>query len=189
LIGFLVAILFFQTFETNPTIQTASALTCIEDTLEDEFNRSDLVFFGIVDSKEYEADPTSSIMYAKVTFKVLESYKGFENAILAGDKITIFSYEDPGWGFEYEISEKMMILAYYVMDEGFKVDQLCTRTGYNPSDEMLAELESLKQHNIFLETLPDWVRNIFIWYGEDKISEKELMGALHFLIKEGIIKV
>jgi len=37
--------------------------------------------------------------------------------------------------------------------------------------------------------LPDWVRNIFIWYGEDKISEDELIGALQFLIKEGIIKV
>ena len=37
--------------------------------------------------------------------------------------------------------------------------------------------------------LPDWVRNIFIWYGEDKISEDELIGALQFLIKEGMIKV
>lgn len=37
--------------------------------------------------------------------------------------------------------------------------------------------------------LPDWVRNIFIWYGGDKISEDELIGALQFLIKEGIIKV
>ena len=37
--------------------------------------------------------------------------------------------------------------------------------------------------------LPDWVRNIFIWYGEDKLSEDELIGALQFLIKEGIIKV
>jgi len=37
--------------------------------------------------------------------------------------------------------------------------------------------------------LPEWVRNIFSWYGEDKISEDELIGALEFLIKEGIIKV
>jgi len=37
--------------------------------------------------------------------------------------------------------------------------------------------------------LPDWVRNIFSWYGEDKISEDELISALQFLIKEGIIKV
>ena len=37
--------------------------------------------------------------------------------------------------------------------------------------------------------LPEWVRNIFSWYGEDKISEDELISALQFLIKEGIIKV
>jgi len=37
--------------------------------------------------------------------------------------------------------------------------------------------------------LPEWVRNIFIWYAENKISEDELIGALQFLIKEGIIKV
>jgi len=37
--------------------------------------------------------------------------------------------------------------------------------------------------------LPEWVRNIFIWYAEDRISEDEIIGALKFLIKEGIIKV
>jgi len=37
--------------------------------------------------------------------------------------------------------------------------------------------------------LPDWVRNNFIWYAENKISGDELIGALQFLIKEGIIKV
>jgi len=37
--------------------------------------------------------------------------------------------------------------------------------------------------------LPEWVRNIFSWYAENKISEDELIGALQFLIKEGIIKV
>ena len=37
--------------------------------------------------------------------------------------------------------------------------------------------------------IPDWVRNIFVWYAEDKIGEDELIGALQFLIKEGIIKI
>ena len=39
------------------------------------------------------------------------------------------------------------------------------------------------------QKIPDWVRNIFIWYGEKKISEDELIGAIQFLIKEGIIKI
>jgi len=37
--------------------------------------------------------------------------------------------------------------------------------------------------------IPDWVRNIFIWYGEDMIEEDDLINALQFLIQEGIIKI
>ncbi len=37
--------------------------------------------------------------------------------------------------------------------------------------------------------LPEWVKNIFSWYAENQISEDELIGALQFLIKEGIIKI
>ncbi|HJM45776.1 MAG TPA: hypothetical protein QGF44_02245 [Candidatus Nitrosopelagicus sp.] len=37
--------------------------------------------------------------------------------------------------------------------------------------------------------IPDWVRNVFVWYAEDSISEKELLQALQFLIKEKIIQV
>ncbi len=44
-------------------------------------------------------------------------------------------------------------------------------------------IEDLKQK------LPDWVRDIFIWYAEGEIGEEELIGALQFLIKEGIIQV
>lgn len=37
--------------------------------------------------------------------------------------------------------------------------------------------------------IPDWVRNVFIWYGENKISEDEVLSAIKFLIDEGIIKI
>ena len=37
--------------------------------------------------------------------------------------------------------------------------------------------------------VPDWVRNIFIWYGEEEISEDELLNAIKFLVSQGIIKV
>ena len=37
--------------------------------------------------------------------------------------------------------------------------------------------------------IPEWVRNIFVWYAEDSISEKELLQALQYLIKEKIIQV
>ena len=37
--------------------------------------------------------------------------------------------------------------------------------------------------------IPDWVRNIFVWYAQDTISEKELLNAIQFLINEKIILV
>ncbi len=39
------------------------------------------------------------------------------------------------------------------------------------------------------EHIPEWVKNIFIWYAEAQITEDELIGALQYLIKEGIIIV
>jgi len=37
--------------------------------------------------------------------------------------------------------------------------------------------------------IPDWVKNIFIWYAEGIIEEDDLINALQFLIQEGIIEV
>ena len=37
--------------------------------------------------------------------------------------------------------------------------------------------------------IPEWVRQIFVWYAEKKIGEDELIGALQFLIKQGVIKI
>jgi hypothetical protein len=38
------------------------------------------------------------------------------------------------------------------------------------------------------EKLPEWVRNLFIWYAEKRISEAELLDSIQFLIDQGILK-
>ncbi len=38
-------------------------------------------------------------------------------------------------------------------------------------------------------SIPDWIKNIFIWYGDEKIGEDELKNALQFLIREKILIV
>ena len=40
-----------------------------------------------------------------------------------------------------------------------------------------------------VQKIPDWVRNIFIWYGEEKISEDELLSPIKFLVNQGIINL
>lgn len=37
--------------------------------------------------------------------------------------------------------------------------------------------------------IPSWVRNIFVWYGEGKVSDDEVINAITYLIDKGIIKV
>ena len=37
--------------------------------------------------------------------------------------------------------------------------------------------------------IPDWVKNIFLWYGQDQVSEDELLNAIKYLINEGILVV
>ena len=59
-------------------------------------------------------------------------------------------------------------------------------------DESTPELQLMVESEVIQEPkqkLPDWVRNIFIWYAEGQIGEDELIGALQFLINEGIIEV
>lgn len=43
--------------------------------------------------------------------------------------------------------------------------------------------------NKSLGKIPDWVKNIFIWYGQNQVSENDLLNAIKFLVQQGIIKL
>jgi len=47
--------------------------------------------------------------------------------------------------------------------------------------------ENIKNSNS--KKIPDWVKNIFIWYGQDQISEDDVLNAIKFLINQEIIKI
>ena len=40
---------------------------------------------------------------------------------------------------------------------------------------------------IVKQKVPDWVKSIFGWYAEDKISEDEMLKAIKYLINEKIL--
>ena len=58
----------------------------------------------------------------------------------------------------------------------------------NEQERDVSETESPKIEEP-KQKLPDWVRNVFIWYGDGIVSEDEIINAIQFLINEGIIKV
>ncbi len=39
------------------------------------------------------------------------------------------------------------------------------------------------------QKIPDWVRNIFIWYGQGQISEDDVLNAIIFLVQNQIIQI
>ena len=57
--------------------------------------------------------------------------------------------------------------------------------------ENLAEItegtETVTEESI--QTIPNWVRQIFIWYAAEQITEADLLGAIQFLANQGIIEL
>jgi hypothetical protein len=47
------------------------------------------------------------------------------------------------------------------------------------TDEILNMKESISG--------PTWIKDIFLWYEEDQISEDDLINAIRFLVSEGIV--
>ena len=40
-----------------------------------------------------------------------------------------------------------------------------------------------------IQKIPNWVRQIFIWYAAEQITESDLLGAIQFLVQQGIIEL
>ena len=57
--------------------------------------------------------------------------------------------------------------------------------------ENLAEItegtETVTQESI--QKIPNWVRQIFIWYAAEQITEGDLLKAIQFLVQQGIIEL
>ncbi|HEY4679750.1 MAG TPA: 3D domain-containing protein [Nitrosarchaeum sp.] len=75
-------------------------------------------------------------------------------------------------------------------EEAFRI------TGYDNSVCFMNESTSTNQSEDIVMNLsnatkkiPDWIKNVFIWYGKDQISEDDLLNAIKFLINQGIIKM
>ena len=53
--------------------------------------------------------------------------------------------------------------------------------------EITEGIETVTEKNI--EKIPSWVREIFIWYAAEQITESDLLGAIQFLVQQGIIEL
>ena len=60
--------------------------------------------------------------------------------------------------------------------------EICTHQ--NESISIIVEKESSQDKKI-----PDWIKNIFVWYAQDKVTEEELLSAIEFLVNQEIIQI
>ncbi len=58
----------------------------------------------------------------------------------------------------------------------------------NEQEEVVEDSE-LISNGVVDQKVPEWVRNIALWYGEGILSEDEFIDAIRFLIKEGVVIV
>ena len=60
--------------------------------------------------------------------------------------------------------------------------EICTHQ--NESISIIVEKESNQNKKI-----PDWVKNVFVWYAQDIVTEEELLSAIEFLVNQNIIQI
>ncbi len=58
----------------------------------------------------------------------------------------------------------------------------------NEQEEILEDSELISNGEVEPK-IPEWVKNIALWYGEGVLSEDEFIDAIRFLIKEGVVIV
>lgn len=95
---------------------------------------------------------------------------------------TLFSFVDPTKDPQYYIDRYNNESIYKEwFDRNFSGYTIEEAVGLGSESETIP----IPQNN----TIPQWVKGIFAFYADDKIDDEELIEAIQFLIKEGIIKV
>ena len=73
---------------------------------------------------------------------------------------------------------------YGVYEVGFEL----TLAEAQENARVLAEAQEKDAYNQYSnDKIPNWIKDIFVWYGQDKISEDELLNAIKYLIIEKIL--
>ena len=73
---------------------------------------------------------------------------------------------------------------YGVYEVGFEL----TLAEAQENARILAEAQEKDAHNQYSNgKIPNWIKDIFAWYGQNKVSEDELLNAIKYLIIEKIL--
>ena len=159
----------------------------------------------------YEDNPTSDVLLRILVTDPKEStiFDGYVTSINDGTFVTEFSIPENSISGKYQINvisqcrevhrdictHKNEFLTITI--EGSpEPEQIVCPQGFEPVDGKCPDKPVISPDPNLDESttpppkqkVPDWVRNIFIWYAEEQISEDELLNAIQFLIDIGILE-
>ena len=113
----------------------------------------------------------------------IEVYSEFGAAM----STTIFSVVDSSANDNLTLEQSNELVPLVTESSELETETIVSQESENESLPV-KELET--QTSIPSEsTLPSWVRDIFVWYAEDTISESELIRSIEFLVNEGYIQI
>ena len=181
-----ILLIFVIGFTLNQSVSAEKLTISVEKTFYDDgqiMNISGTADPNLVEEKYLAGIPEPLLIHVKVTVQVISSAGNLvEIAQLEFEEDGKFSHaiitsgpqwNDPGlYTIQASQGKNSVETQFWFKFDGGPIPE--------PEQEPLQEQES---------KLPEWVKNIFIWYAEGQVGEDELINALQYLIKEGIIKV
>ena len=101
------------------------------------------------------------------------------------------------WAFSFEIDtskyDLMTDVEYTVQASYLHMVEEKTLTVYPTLEKSIVDagIAKAERDNIqaLAQPIPDWVKNIFVFYANDEISDSELISAIQYLIDVNILKV
>ena len=162
----------------------------------DDSNTCDMyVEFISTYHEEFYADTGVADFYEKevISFYYLEE----DNSIISDNILLSTMKHELGhaFGLGHYITNNESLLEQW--DKGMDVPSIMVEyTGEIAGFEEITELDLQKMVSIYgvdgfddKKSLPDWIKNIFTWYGQGTVSEDELISSIEFLVKNGYITI
>ena len=63
-----------------------------------------------------------------------------------------------------------------------------TESEIEPEQETTIEQQTTS-NGVIPSLIPDWIKNIALWYGQGNVTEEEFINAIKYLLNQGIIEV
>ena len=161
--------------EILQSIHKSNLDNCKDDMIVQGFSWYGCFKFEVIDKKTVYTNQGEKLWMVDMTFTTDDKYYFIDTEIFDGD--------NDSWSITARTNSKDSEQIWKFDTENLQKIRETMKSFTILKPDTTPEPTELSN----VQKIPDWVRNIFIWYGEEQISETELLGAIQFLVQQGII--